>query len=554
MKKRFFALLLVLAILLSSSSCTVIIKYQQDQDFIANTFSPGTTIKLEDESLFENDERVITQIEERFALLDDILKTNSLHRAESFVTLFNDQVKDLQFIEDQMSLAYISYCLNTKNNTAFKDHYDELSELHTDYSARLVRMYRTINESKLRDVFFTDEGEKVEDLLKLADFYSDETVLLLKERDGYIHDYQEMNPTNSGFAKKSAELYEKIVDINYELAKKAGYDSYTEYAYAQYGRDFSKEDSKKVYDYVKEYIVPHLVPLFVDVKNRINKNASLATNAQTLYSESFTLLETEEHLKQYYNKYAELGFEEQEESYYQWKEDTVVSTVFDASQSAYTVNLKHYGKPLCFYGTKNHTLTTYLHELGHYQALLRSPDGFDSLDLCETHSQGNEWLYFAYMRDARREGYEGVIKYCLLMSMINLTLSVACEEFEQYVYTHPELTAKDYDKQYEKILTDLGLDQLISRMDLDVEGYWCYAVVENPHYYLSYALAMTSSVELYMNAREDGIATAFAQYDKLSTMDCETAYLEALDSVGLTSPFEESLYAELEKYLIVNND
>ena len=58
-------------------------------------------------------------------------------------------------------------------------------------------------------------------------------------------------------SERLGELYKEMVGVRTELAKEYGYDNYADYAYEMlYARDFSSEDSKRLYAAVKEYIVP----------------------------------------------------------------------------------------------------------------------------------------------------------------------------------------------------------------------------------------------------------------------------------------------------------
>lgn len=77
------------------------------------------------------------------------------------------------------------------------------------------------------------------------------------ERDGEAVTLNDLDLTQESdialyyaiYEKRNAELgqiYRELVQLRVEIAKKLGYDSYTDYAYDLLGRDFTKEDAGRV--------------------------------------------------------------------------------------------------------------------------------------------------------------------------------------------------------------------------------------------------------------------------------------------------------------------
>ena len=87
------------------------------------------------------------------------------------------------------------------------------------------------------------------------------------ERDGEAVTLNDLDLTQESdialyyaiYEKRNAELgqiYRELVQLRVEIAKKLGYDSYTDYAYDLLGRDFTKEDAAAFSEKVKEYLAP----------------------------------------------------------------------------------------------------------------------------------------------------------------------------------------------------------------------------------------------------------------------------------------------------------
>lgn len=91
-------------------------------------------------------------------------------------------------------------------------------------------------------------------------------------------------------------------------------------------------------------------------------------------------------------------------------------------------------------------------------------------------------------------------------------------------------------------------DFLKSAMSYPPENYWHYAIVANSLYYLSYAVSLIPTLEIYVTAEEQGFEQAVRLYKTLSDVETGETFLEVLEKAGLSSPFDEQvfrLYTEL---------
>lgn len=482
-------------------------------------------------------------------LLDQIeayVIKNDSSDGEALVEAYLQLEEVFYTLSDHCDLLYIEFCLDPKDEEISLE-YERVSGVLTDFYARINGLYDDIYDSVHGDVFFEEWSvEDIEEALYLSKTYTEEFAGITKERDKYIQLYEQLGQGSIGFKKKSVEFYEQIVAKNRELAALAGASGYPEYADRYiYGRDYSEEEIRSFSDAVKEYIVP----LGEELMERLSSFSTSYTlqnefDALSSYDISFSLMK--ERLAPYY---ALLGED------FETEFDAFDDRVFTAKNGqslpvAFTAYQTSEGAPLCYFGEGYQTLSTYVHEQGHYLAFCLSNASISSVDLCETHSQSNEWLYLSYaekLYDA--DLYKDLTAYYLLNQVLTITLSTCCDTFERAVYADKTLKAEDYDGLFIDCVKELGAyDFLYGYMGSNLENYWHLAVISNSMYYLSYAVSLIPSIEFYTIAEEQGFEYASALYYDLCTVEGDAAFHETIVESGLSSPFEKDVFKRIYAY------
>ena len=546
MKKRLVALLLCCSMLLLCS-CSLLSDLRsmlRDIRYINSGIQPGYN---HDGTInYEFDESVKDTIEDQFAKIEEMLQDNNLSRSTAFVLIYGQLLSNIYYVSDHANLAYLELSKDTSNE-ANNLKSQELSFLANDYHARLVRLYEPIYDSVYSEEFYMDwEEEEIQKALKMGKMYSDKYVELKNKGDEYARKYEALDQTSDSFLADSASYYYDIVQNNLNLAKEMGEQSYTEYAYDMvYGRDYTPEDARYFHQYVKEYVVPLGKSSLQDLQGYKNLNSVLSAT-QKLIDTSVTSDEMEKILTPYYktlgNHYSK-AFENFNQHYFSVNNK-------NSLKGAYTFYLNYYRQPVCFFGPGSQALMTYIHEQGHYSAFYSSGGSIDSVDLCEVQSQSNEWLYLSYISsDYSEKDYLYLAKNFLLNDILTITMSACCDAFEQYVYAHPELKAGDYDRVFVEQAEELGAyDFLKSAMSYPPENYWHYAIVSNSLYYLSYAVSLIPTLEIYVTAEEQGFEQAVRLYETLSDVETGETFLEVLEKAGLSSPFDEQVFRRIQNY------
>ncbi len=195
---------------------------------------------------------------------------------------------------------------------------------------------------------------------------------------------------------------------------------------------------------------------------------------------------------------------------------------------------------------------TFIHEFGHYQDFVQI--GQSDMDLAETHSQGNEMLFLAWLKNnlptGITDGYSALVKYNLTNMLSNILMSAAVDEFEYAVYTNTysdenyngKIDASNYQALFEEIMAEYGLDELFDTK------YWSYVCFDQACYYISYSISALASIEIYAQATTD-YATAKQHYLDLFNYETGDTYVEVLEKVGISSPFTEDFYKSIQAAL-----
>lgn len=548
MKKRLIALFLIIS-MLSLSSCSYIEGVRQmikDMREINSAKRYGYDESGNADYVFDRD--VIKTIDERFDKLDEMLKENDESRAGAFTAMFNLQMNDLYYLADHSSIAFTQFCTDP-NNEEYAAFEEELSKLLNDRSARLYRMYETVYNSNMSSVFYDSwSKEDIDRALELSKQSTEEYVEMKDVVDEYVQKYEQLDRDGGSFNTSSAELYEKIVNKNREIAKSVGYDSYADYAYKEiYKRDFTPKDVTHFHQYVKDYIIPLGKSLLKDLRSGEGISGAM-TGINAMETLNLSKSQLVSALEPYYTK---LGKDDLD-AFNSFLENYKSVSDKNARDIAFTYYMNYYGHPSCYFGPTNQSLMTFLHEQGHYLSFYKSNSNVNSFDLCESQSQSNEWLYLAYSKDSyTSDTFRTIAKYKLVNELLSVVLCACCDLFEQKVYADPTLKAKDYDGVFKDAMNELGAKSFLENvMSGKPEEYWHKAIVSNSFYYISYAISLIPVFELFVIADTDGFDAAANIYNKMTVCEIDDGFTEKLTDSGLTSPFKEELYKKIRDHFI----
>ena len=327
--------------------------------------------------------------------------------------------------------------------------------------------------------------------------------------------------------EKIGALYRELVDLHNEEASLAGYDTYADYAYeVSYGRDFTPSDAAALCETVKPYAREYFTSLYTheatytdfSVNTDLSESELVGLITRFMPRVSDGAAEAAQYMKKH-------GL------YFMDSADRV-------SDMGFTTTLDQYNAPfiyLALYGNE-YDIQSMFHEFGHYYDAYVNPTpdlllSVGSLDIFEIHSTGMEALSTGWYDEVY--GGEGDLARIKFLDNALYTVFTGCmfDEFQRAVYADPSLTPEQISQTFVTIARSYGLRSF----GKEFSHYWMQVNhnFESPFYYISYAVSMLASLQIYEMAESDWAEAARFYNDLVSLGAFDYTYCELLDKVGL---------------------
>lgn len=456
------------------------------------------------------------------------------------VDRITDELDDkFEFLSDQLQILYVIYCSNQSHEEIkqlYLDTTDILTEAQDAYMKSVRRIY--LSDTPAKDMLFEDWTDA--DIARLLS-YTEEVSQLEKRNAQIVVEYRDL-PEKS-MEKEMIPMYSELVRNNNRIAQIYGYDNYYQYAYENvYQRDYDPKMVQKM----RTYVAKHLAPVCDDALEQFNetfyslKSAQQQSIINLLYEDYDTLN------KDFVGLYLQELPEDLRNGMNAMFEDDWA--YFAGAQNAYegAFTTQFYDEPFCYFGPGYASASTLVHELGHFCAAKNVDLNAIPMDLAETHSQGNEWLFMTYLQGQYRpESYAALENYRLYENISMIVICCMVDEFEEKVYSHPNagnLTAEEYDQLMEEVAEQYGGIKYIDDNVSDIQYYWKVVAMESPVYYISYAVSAVAALNIYTLSQENE-AQAREVYRQLTVEANEDeGFLWHISKAGLAGPFDETIY------------
>lgn len=556
MKKFIFLLLLIASILLTgcgaNDSTTEPVLVEYNTKHTNTNFKDMKYVRPDTETLVKKIEGV----------------KNLVSSNEEENKIFEEYNVILDSVSDVMTMFNLTeiYSSFDVRDEYYNTEYDFLINYHNKLDNKMNDLTKTILDSKYADAFKKKMGkpfiEKYEHNTKLNSpivepLKEQETALLNEYRTKSIEEYTttyEGKEVTLGdldlsdekthvayyeiYKKKNAvkgEIYRELVEVRTKIAEELGYNNYSEYAYDYLIYDFEPEDVKKIQDDVVKYIVP----LYQDTRTKYRDKINLANSENTAtFEDGIPILKKA--IKSEFSDYMNEALSYMlENDLYTFTDDP------NAKQSAYSAFISNYTAPYLYVNTAVYTdPSTVFHEFGHYYNFYHyfksEWNEANDLNLAEVHSQGLEILMHPYYDQLYGDNAK-IMQYDNIENMLYSILSATCEdEFQQKVYENPTMSLEEMNALHNELSNKY--------LNSDDEYEWVRIPhhYETPLYYISYGTSAISSLELW-TIEEDDRDDALAIYENISKYPTNQHYLEALNDVGLSNPFESSVIKDIAK-------
>lgn len=538
---------LLTALVLLAGTVSAAEKEHQPVDFADMVFEPFGEADL------------TAALDELEALCGPDCREDDQTRAQA---LYETILSEYERLDTLHSLAYIHYCLSGTAQE-WADAEDVLVEQGARLQDRIFAVLRKLAESPCRGVLDEDRGEEYTDAMREYEDMSSEMKRLFQEENRLVQRYdqtlangvevtvgsrvwtdEDLNSANlsaeeywtvsdrldEALNDAVGEIFRELIQVRTNIAEEAGYDSYIDYAYACYNRDYSPRDVQRLRRAVKKYVVP------LDAFSYDSYDEDALNDAwQSLALEGESLMEA-----------IQPGISALHPELARSYDFMMEHQLYDTDQQpgklngAFTTGLGDYGSAFIYnkpYGTYQ-DCSDMVHEFGHFHQSFCDPDPAlwlsANMDTAEIHSQA---LQLFYAGSADLFGPASDDFFCAILCELVDSVQEGCmyDEFLAEVYAAPELSLDEINAVFKEVSEDYGYYYPDGQ---DESWFWVRVPhnFQSPFYYISYAVSALSSMDLWLRSLEDSEG-AMETYMDLTELSQDISFRDALREVDLTDVF-----------------
>lgn len=541
------------------------------------------------------------EIKKSFLELVDKIKNASTYDEQK---LHINQLNNIRkHIETMSTLASIRNSINTADEfyDEEQNYWDEQGPLYTELNSDF---YKVIVNSKFKDEIKKDYSEQfykiceyslksfspeiISDLQEENKLMSKYTKLLASAKINFKGEelnlsglYKYMLSSDRNEREQSSkvyynyfgeheeefdEIYDQLVHIRHNMAKKLGFKNFVELGYIRMDRtDYNPEMVVNLRKQILEYIVPLCNKLYEKQAKRLNldKLTYIDENLEFLDGNATIKGDSDYIIENGIKMYQELSQETKEFFDFMLENELMdLETKHNKSAGGYCTYIPDYKAPFIFsnFNKTSEDMDVLTHEAGHAFQLYMSRDidmqeiNFPTLDSCEIHSMSMEFITYPWMETFFKEDSDKY-KFAHLTSAIKfLPYGVVVDEFQHIVYDNPDMT-KDERK---KVWRDLEKKYLPHRDYEDNEilerGCWFFKqghIFKDPFYYIDYVLAQICAFQFLKKMEEDRIS-GWEDYLRICKVGGTQSFLQIVKTGNLISPFDDKCIEYIIKNLETN--
>ena len=519
---------------------------------------------------------------------DRLLKAES---KEEFLELLNQADAFKRKLATMYNICYIRHTINTQDEfySAENDYYDQNMPAAEQFSTRLSQ---AVMDSRFQELALKELGETyflnarlaqkafspeiAEDMAEENRLQSEYQKLIASARiqfDGQTVNLSRLTPfkespdrevrqraweAESKFMEENGEkldeIFDKLVKTRTRMAKKLGFNSFTEVAYCRLKRaSYGRKETDAFCEQVRREIVPLAIHLIKLQHDRNNIEDAMIWDRSLSFKEGNPRPQgtPEEIFEKGRKMYSELSPVTAE-----FIEFMLSNGLFDVlsrdgkAGGGYCTSIPDFQAPFVFAnfnGTAG-DVEVLTHECGHalnsYISLRKVKyieQEEPSYDIAEIHSMGMEFMTYPFMGLFFGDKKDKFIYQHLASAIIFLPYGCMVDRFQHIVYDNPELTPQERHKEWLKLEAAYRPDIDYGNISYFAKGGWWQRqlhIYMHPFYYIDYCLAQSAAFMLY-NIMRENYEAGWEKYIALVNKGAELTYTQLLAEMGLDSPFEE---------------
>ena len=528
-----------------------------------------------------------------------IEKIKAAESAEDLKAARDEYNKISDEVDTAASLANCRFTLNTMDEfyNAEMDYYDNamplFSEIENEYKkAMLESPYRAEAEKLINPRVFkgfemslkTFSPEVIEDLQQenalvtkyskfmgeLAFEFEGEKMPLSVLRGKLEDDSREVRKkaaeaigkTMQANAETFDEIFDGLVKIRTQIARKLGYKNFVELGYYRMGRvDYDEKMVASFRKSVETALVPVVAQLKESIRNRLGLDKIMYYDDAISVTGEMPrpVIGTEEIFRNALAMYKDMKDEIGD-----FMQRMLDAEAFDVEArdgkfgGGYCTTFAKYKQPFIlanFNGTSG-DIDVITHEFGHalaadYMFKFAEPDYPTGMETHECHSMSMEFLCHKWMNDFFGDVAEKY-RYCHIVGALSfIPYGVIVDEFQHIVYENPDLTPEERKAEYRRLEEKYRPYLSFEGIPYLEEGTrWQYQmhIYESPFYYIDYCLAQCVAFGFLCLARED-FDSALEKYVAFLKSTGAVSFPELVKAAGLASPFYQGALEKTSKVI-----
>ncbi|MFD0713177.1 M3 family oligoendopeptidase [Paenibacillus sp. GCM10027626] len=354
-------------------------------------------------------------------------------------------------------------------------------------------------------------------------------------------------------------IYDDLVKVRTKMAKKLGYTNFLELAYARLNR--TDYNAKMVANF-RQQVLDHIVPLATRLRER--QRNRIGVDTLRFYDEGLSFKsgnatpkgDPDWIIANGAKMYAELSLEMNEFFTFMVENELMDLVSKKGKQSGgYCDYLSQFGAPFIFsnFNGTSGDIDVLTHEAGHAFQVYESrhfkvPEyNWPTLEAAEIHSMSMEFFTWPWMTLFFEEETEKYKFDHLSSALLFLPYGVSVDEFQHFVYEHPEATPAERRAAWREIERKYLPHRNYEGCDyLERGGFWHKQghIFGSPFYYIDYTLAQICAFQFWKRMNEDYKA-AWSDYLKLCRSGGSQSFTGLVSVAGLISPFEDGCVASV---------
>lgn len=523
------------------------------------------------------------KIEELTKLMD---KSNSFKKFEKYM---NEVNKIRKHILTMNTVSSIRFSINTKDKFYKNEnsYWDETSPLFSDLD---MLFYRSILNSNFEKEIVEKYGKQFYRYIEtLVNSFSKDIIPMLQKENKLMSEYTEllasasinfdgkicnlsdmysyMGVENEEIRKNAIRLhtkffedneeefdsiFDKLVKIRDEMAKKMGFENFIELGYLRMNRTDYDESMVEIFrENIYNKYLPIVENLYLEQAKRINAEKI------DYYNEMLEFVDGNARLQgdgDYIMSQGRKMYKEMSQETGEFIDFLIENNLFDVqaregkAMGGYCTIIHDYNEPFIF-GNFNGTVDdvdVLTHEAGHAFQVYMSRELdmpeliFPTLDSCEIFSMSMEFFTYPWMELFFGDDAEKYKKYHYDSALKFLPYGILVDHFQHEIYRNPKMSPKERKEVWRKLEKRYLPYRDYSDLEfLERGGYWFRQghIFKNPFYYIDYVLAQECALQ-FKNLMEINREDAWNRYIKISSLGGKYSFIELVEKAGLKNPFK----------------